>query len=169
VTADPLRDLLHSFTTSAWRWECQGEYAVDTAAVQRWREGRQGDAMERRPWLDYIRDITARGRRFERTRMLTEPLTEHLQWLLDITYTNVGAGEDIRWVTEGEARELGAPEYDFYLFDDRRLAVMEFGPDRLRSGIEVIDDPIIVAEHLAFRDRVWPRAVPHADYASRSP
>jgi hypothetical protein len=169
VTADPLQEMLHSFTRSAWRWECQGEYAVDAAAVQRWRDGWQGDAMERRPWLDYIRDITARGRRFERTRMLTEPLTEHLRWLLDVTYTNVGAGEDIRWITESEARELQAPTYDFYLFDDERVAIMRFGPDRFRTGVEMIEDPIIVAEHCAFRDRVWQRATRHADYASRSP
>ncbi len=60
MTSDPLQDLLRSFTASAWRWECQGEYAVDAAALQRWREGRQGDAMERRPGLDYVREVPAR-------------------------------------------------------------------------------------------------------------
>lgn len=167
---DQLRELLHSFTASSWRWECQGEYAVDAAAMQRWREGRQRDEMERRPWLDYIRTLVAEGKRFERVRLLTEPLTEYLRWLLAVTYTNADAGEDIRWIGESDARELDAPGYDFYLFDDSRVAIMKFGPDKVRTGVEVIDDPAVVQEHRAFRDRVWPRAVSHADYyASRSP
>lgn len=41
------------------------------------------------------------------------------------------------------------------------------------SGAEVIDDRDVVRDHQAWRDRVWPVAIPHHEYlsshAERSP
>ena len=121
------------------------------------------------PWLRSIRELTAAGKTFGRVRMLTEPLTEYLRWLIEQTAANVEAGEDIRWVSRAVAAELEMPGYDFYLFDDRRVAIMRFGPDKLLSALDIDDAPDVVAQHQAYRDAVWPRAVPHADYyATRS-
>ncbi|MDQ0377971.1 DUF6879 family protein [Amycolatopsis thermophila] len=168
--ADQLNDLFRSFRISSWRWECQGDYAVDEAALRRWRNGQPDDPARKAPWLAYIRDITSRGVRFERVRMLTEPLTEYLRWLLEQTQSNIDAGEDIRWITESQAHELRAPDYDFYLFDDERVAIMRFGTDKLLADLEVSTDPAVVDEHRRYRDLVWPAAVRHADYyATRSP
>ncbi|PKV95937.1 hypothetical protein ATK30_6870 [Amycolatopsis echigonensis] len=156
--------LFGSFARSSWRWECQGDYAIDAAALQRWRDGRPADMTRKAPWLQYIREITAAGKTFDRVRMLTEPPTEYLRWLVEQTDSNIDAGEDIRWITQSAAAELGMPSYDFYLFDDSRVAIMRFGPDKLLSDLEIRDEPDVVARHRAYRDAVWPRAMPHSDY-----
>lgn len=159
---DKLNDLFRTFHRSSWRWECQGEYAVDDAKLQRWRDGLPPDLEAKRPWLDFIRGVVAEGKAWQRARMLTEPLTEYLQWMLENTQTNVDAGEDIRWVQQSTARQLAMPGYDFYLFDDRLVAIMRFDDNKLLTHVETSDDEGVVAEHRAYRDRVWPHARPHS-------
>jgi hypothetical protein len=161
---DLLDEQFQRFTTSSWRWECQGDYSIDAAALQRWRDGLPPDMSRKEPWLRSIREIVADGKTFDRVRMLTEPITEYLRWLIEQTQSNVDAGEDIRWVQQSVAAELGMPDYDFYLFDDARVAIMRFGEDKLLAELEVVDDPDIVARHRVFRDAIWQRAVPHIEY-----
>lgn len=166
---EPFGRLFSEFQRSAWRWECQGVYhePAEVQPWQQWRDGNRDDAWLR-PWADTIRGWHGEGKTFERVRMLTEPLTEYLRWMLDFTYVNVEAGEDIRWIEQHRARELGAPDYDFYLFDDARVAIMHFDEHGV-SGADLIDDPDVVRQHQRWRDLVWPLAIRHNDYLAQSP
>lgn len=162
-------ELLRSFERSAWRWECQGTYREpdEREPLQAWRDGHP-DYSFMQPWLSQIREQRAAGKTFERVRMLTEPLTEYLRWLIGFTDLNVEAGEDIRWIAEGYARPLGAPEHDFYLFDDRVVGILHFDDNGV-AGVEVTDEPGTVAEHRRWRNRIWPVAVPHAQQFAPTP
>jgi hypothetical protein len=152
---------------SSWRWECQGDYKVDHPKVQRWREGKTEDPEDTRGWwIEFQRGLKEAGIPFERVRMLTEPLTEYLRWMLDITDWNIDAGEDIRWLPESKARELDMPRYDFYLFDDNRVVLMHFDDEKLLSGAEIVDDADVVAQHQEYRQRVWSLATPHREYVN---
>ncbi|WP_329064851.1 DUF6879 family protein [Amycolatopsis sp. NBC_01480] len=164
-------DLLRSYEQTAWRWECQGTYREpdEQRPLQAWRDGHPDYAFLQ-PWLDQIRTQRAAGKRFERVRLLTDPPTEYLRWMLQLTHLNIDAGEDIRWISEGHARKLGAPPADFYLLDDRIVATLHFDENGV-AGVEVTDDPATVAQHRRWRDIVWPVAVPHDKLAptTRSP
>ncbi|WP_209648103.1 DUF6879 family protein [Kibdelosporangium banguiense] len=162
---DGLTALFNTVTRRSWRWECQGYYEVDRAALERWLRGEPEVEDEAdRAWVTYIRTLTQAGIPFERVRMQPEPPTDYIRWMLDTTTRNIEAGEDIRWITESRARELGMPTYDFYLFDDSRLAILHFDADALLTGVEVIDDGDVVDQHRQLRDRVWPHAVLHSEY-----
>lgn len=154
-------DLFRSFERSAWRWECQGTYREpdEQAPLQAWRDGHPDYAFMQ-PWLDQIRELRAAGKTFERVRMMTDPPTDYLRWMFQVTPLNIEAGEDIRWIGEGHARKLGAPREDFYLFDDRTVAVLHFDDNGV-AGAELSDDPATVAPYRRWRDLVWPVAVPH--------
>ncbi len=159
-----LTNLFDQFTRSAWRWECQTDYAVDHPALDRWKRGLPRETAGKQRWLDYIRKITGAGRRFDRVRVYTEPLNDYLSWMIEFTHENVEAGEDIRWLPQRVARDLDMPTYDFYLFDDVRLAIMRFDPNtKLLAHLDTTDDPDAVEQHRIYRDLVWPRAVRHAD------
>jgi hypothetical protein len=160
-----LGELFNDFKTSAWRWECQGDYAIDHPALDRWRNGLPRETIGKQRWLNYIRTITGAGRTFERARMLTEPLTEYLKWMIEFAHENVEAGEDIRWLPEHLARELKMPTDDFYIFDDRLLVIMRFGPDKLLTELDETDDHMTIQQYGAYRDLVWSHAVRHADLA----
>jgi hypothetical protein len=157
--------LFDSVVRSSWRWECQGHYEVDRAALERWLRGEpqvHDDADH--AWAAYIRRLTRAGIPFERVRMEPEPSTDYIRWMQATTAWNVDAGEDIRWIIETRARELEMPKYDFYIFDDDRVAILQFDADTFLTGVEVIDDEDVVHQHRQVRDRVWPHAVPHAEY-----
>ena len=165
--------LFRAFEHNSWRWECQGTYREpgEREPFRLWREGRPDNAFLD-GWLTRVRSFRAEGKTLQRVRMVTEPPTEYLRWMFTVTPLNVAAGEDIRWISEQAAHFLGGmPKHDFYLFDDQRVAIMQFDDNGV-VGAEVTDDPGTVAEHRDWRDRVWSAATPHAEseYATaRSP
>lgn len=159
--------LFDTIVHSSWRWECQGHYEVDADTLDRWRAGLPYEETEAgRQWYAYIRGLRDRGIPFQRVRMLTEPLTEYLRWMLTTTHRNVQAGEDIRWISQSKARDLGMPDYDFYLLDDNRVVIMHFDERKLLTGEELVDDQAAVDHHRGLRDLVWEHAVRHEDYVA---
>jgi hypothetical protein len=157
--------LFDTITENSWRWECQGRYEVDMWKVRRWEAGQAYQETDgSRSWTAYIQGLTDRGIPFERVRMLTEPLTDYLQWMLTTTQRNIDAGEEIRWVTQSRAHELGMPDYDFYLFDNNRVALLRFDKAKVLSGVELVDDPDVIDRHQRWRDLVWQHSVRHQDY-----
>lgn len=165
LSVNEFDQLFATFTRSAWRWESQAVYhePSEVEPWQRWRDGLADDLEWLRPWLDDIRAATRAGKRFERVRMFTKPLTEYLRWQLDVTPANSAAGEDIRWLAEDRARQLDLPEYDFWLFDDQTVARMHFS-DTGMTGAEIFTDSATVARHRAWRDVAWQHAIPFDEY-----
>jgi hypothetical protein len=157
--------LFADFRRTAWRWEAQTIYREPYEAEpwQRWRDGLPDDLAWLEDWLIDIRAATAEGRSFQRVRVFTEPPTEYLRWQRTVTPANIDAGEDIRVLTQADARALKLPDYDFWLFDDEVVARMYFG-DAGWIGAEMISEPGTVAKHLAWRDVAWRYAVPYAEY-----
>lgn len=164
--ADQLGDLFATIERSSWRWECQGHYAVDEPEVRRWLTGQPAPrgTAEDLAWRAYIQGLRERSIPFERVRMLTEPLTDYLRWMLATTQWNIDSGEDIRWLDQAVARDLGMPEYDFYVFDDNRVAILRFDEAKELLGVDLTDDIEAVDQHRAWRAAAWPHAVRHADY-----
>ncbi|GAA2418678.1 hypothetical protein GCM10010191_31890 [Actinomadura vinacea] len=115
-------------------------------------------------WLNMIRDATAEGRRFMRVRVVTMPLTDYSRFgVFCSKYTNT-AGEDIRYLRRDEA--TGLPDYDYWLFDSRKLVRMHFDKDENFLGGEIIDDPAVVVDHNHWRDAAWHRAAQRDDFAT---
>ena len=163
IESDQLAALLDDARTRLWRWECRGDYsAVDADLLRRWRAGLGRDPAEDRSWTEYVQGLRRRGVRFERVRRLTEPLTEYLRMQLDFTYMNINAGEDVRWVAPPVATAADMPDYDFYLIDDNRVAALDFNDASRFAGARTNETAEVVARHAAWRDLIWPRAVPHA-------
>jgi hypothetical protein len=165
IAASDFGSLFEGIEASSWRWESQGYYAVDEPALQAWLagHGQRGDADDL-AWRAQVQGMRARGIPFERVRMLTDPVTEYVHYQLDTTAWNIDSGEDIRWVTQAAARELQLPEYDFYLFDSNRVAILRFDEGKTMLGVDLADDPATVAQHRAWRDEVWPLAIPHGEF-----
>lgn len=164
---DEFAALLRSVRRSSWRWECQGEYAVDLPEVERWRAGLPAvETEDDREWLAHLARLRADGIPFQRVRMFTEPLNDYLSWMRQAIGPNVAAGEDVRWLPESAARARGLPSYDFYLLDDERVAILRFTDSKELTGVVVDDDPAVLAEHRAWRDTAWQMAIPHAEYVT---
>jgi len=115
-------------------------------------------------WLTMIREATAAGRRFSRVRVVSTPLTDYSRFGLFCAEHTNAAGEDIRYLDRDHAGDL--PDYDYWLFDSRRLVKMRFDDDETFLGAEVIEDPVAIVEHNYWRDAAWHRAVRRDDFAA---
>lgn len=161
--------LFSEFKHTAWRLETRRGYASDRSSPKwaRWKAGEDIAAEPFDAWRENVRRQTEAGKRFERVRLVDTPLTEGQEFLLASGLGNVAAGEDIRNLSREQARTLGLPDYDFWLFDSRTLVRFVFDEDDTTLGVIVSEDPAEVAAACQARDAAWHHAIPTAEFARR--
>ncbi|MFE9679449.1 DUF6879 family protein [Streptomyces sp. NPDC006259] len=161
--------LFREFRHTAWRLETRRGYASDRTSPlwQRYLEGQDVTDEPPNPWRQNVKDQSEHGKRFDRVRLVDEPLTEGQQFLLARASTNVAAGEDIRYLTRDQADQLRLPDFDFWLFDSRTLARLSFDEDDTTLGVYVTQDPAEVLAACQARDAAWHHASPAAEFAER--
>jgi hypothetical protein len=107
-------------------------------------------------WLSgFAASAIAAGRTVGRVRVHQDPPTDYQRWERWLGQWNAAAGESIRYLTRGQAHEIGllpdAGDEDWWLYDDTRLLVMRFAGSR-RVQNEVITDRAIVRRACKWRD-----------------
>jgi hypothetical protein len=161
--------LFREFRHTAWRLETRRGYASDRNSPK-WSRFLAGEDIASDPdnaWRENVRAQTALGKRFERVRLVDEPLTQGQEFLLASAPSNIAAGEDIRHLTRVQARELRLPDYDFWLFDSKFLARFAFDDEDTTLGVYVTEDPAEVLAACQARDAAWHHAVPAAEFVGR--
>ncbi|MFC8495046.1 DUF6879 family protein [Streptomyces sp. NPDC057235] len=163
--------LFRDFRHTAWRLETRRGYATDRNSLKwtRWKAGADIAAEPLDAWRENVARAVAEGRRFERVRIVDEPLTEGQRFLLASGLGNVAAGEDIRNLPRTEAERLNLPDFDFWLFDSRTLARFVFDEDDTTLGVILSEDPAEIAAACQARDAAWHHAIPTREYVQRVP
>lgn len=152
-----------SLKHSAWRLETRRRYAWDEQQ-DTYREFLDRGCVDwdlTDPWCQERREQAALGKTFQRVRILDEPLTEGQRYLLDNARRNTAAGEEIRVLGRRQADELGLPREDFWLFDARVVALLEFDASDEMTGVELITNPVEVLRYAQAREAAWHHAVPY--------
>ncbi|MEU9402227.1 DUF6879 family protein [Streptomyces sp. SID4985] len=163
-------DLLASAQRSAVHLEMRDSYAVDyeRGPFAEWREGFRHDPADRaswwRPWLDLVRETVARGVVIRRARIVSEPVSEYTRFLYDNTFTNVAAGEQVRWFPRRRTGVIALPANDFWVIDGQVVRWNHFTGSGASAGGEVTDDPTAAKLCSEAFDTVWARAIPHDQY-----
>lgn len=134
---------------------------------QRFQAGELDNFEWSEGWMDMIRQATADGRQFARVRVVSLPLTDYSRFGLRGSQFTGAAGEDIRYVTRDVAHENGLPEYDYWLFDSRKLVRMHFGEDDTFLHAEVIEDAAEIVKHNYWRDAARHCAVRRDDFVAK--
>ncbi|RMB81367.1 DUF6879 family protein [Streptomyces shenzhenensis] len=161
--------LFKEFRHTAWRLETRRGYASDRRSPKwaRWQAGEDIVAEPANAWRANVAEQTAAGKRFERVRIVDDPVTDGQRFLLASAPGNVAAGEDIRNLTRAEAEQLRLPDFDFWLFDSRVVARFAFDEYDTTLGVYVSEDPAEVLAACQARDAAWHHAVPTAEFAER--
>jgi hypothetical protein len=160
--------LFDGFEHTAYRLETLQEYRVDGEA-EPLRQFLAGETPPHTPgkerWLGRIRSAVAAGRVMQRVHIVTEPLSDYLRYELGWSYApNVVAGEDIRIIPVAAGEwPPDLPRHDYWLFDSRTLARMQYDQGRLMAA-ELVTDPADIARACAWRDVALDTAVPYTDY-----
>jgi hypothetical protein len=145
--------------------ETRDAYTPSDPEFLDWQAGRPRPAPESTPWYGLVREHTARGVRFRRARVVSEPVTGYIRFEHETTAgLNIAAGEDVRWLPRRRASDLLLPGNDFWLFDDALVRFHYFSGDGEIVEDELCSDPAVIARVRGAFEAVWERAVPHADY-----
>jgi hypothetical protein len=168
IGLDAFEDLFRTFEHTAWRLETRRRYASDED-TDTYREFLATGAARwdpEDPYCELIRTQTARGKRVERVRVVDTPPTPGQLYLLDNARRNSGLGEDIRNLWRSDAEKLALPEEDYWLFDSRIVALLNFDDDDRLVNVELITEPGEVVRRSLARDAAWHHAVPHESFAA---
>lgn len=171
VPFSEIAPLFRDFKHTAFRLETRRGYASDRNSPKwgRWKDGMDISAEPDNAWRENVRGQTALGKRFERVRLVDQPLTEGQQFLLASGHGNVSAGEDIRNLYRADAAAIGLPDHDFWLFDSRLVARFVFDAEDATLGVVLSEDPAEVAAACQARDAAWHHATRTADFARAVP
>lgn len=120
LTSAEFDALFDSFTNSVVRLEQLPAYSVGGAEAERiaaWRRGepRPERSVRTSPWLARIATSTAvDGKRWQRVRVVDEPLTDYQRYQLESYRESQAAGEEISIALRADAPDRWV---DFWLFD----------------------------------------------------
>ena len=166
-------ELLGCANRTAVHLEMRDSYAVDyeKGPFAQWRAGHRHDPADRdswwRPWLDLIQETVNRGVTVRRARIVSEPVSEYTRFLHDGTFTNIAAGEQIRWLPRRRASDIALPGNDFWLIDNELIRWNHFTGDGASAGGEMSEDPAAAKLCGEAFETVWERAIPHDQYKIR--
>ncbi|MCX4725830.1 DUF6879 family protein [Streptomyces sp. NBC_01306] len=171
ITIAQRDELFNSFERSAFHLELRDDYGspIEDTPYARWQRGEPDDYAWLGPWMTLMKRVTGEGRTVRRVRVVTEPHSQYVGWENSLTHLNLAAGEDIRWLPRHQIPDgLTFPitGNDWWLFDDRLLAVGHFDEEGRVLGSELIEDPGTVSECIRVRDLLWASAIHHAEYCS---
>jgi hypothetical protein len=162
---EPFAALFDTYERTAVRLEIRDRYAgspVETEAARKFHAGEPDDRAWHRPWLDAVRRRKAEGKSMQRVRVVTLPLSEYAAFSFHNVLNNIAAGEDIQYLDRTGA--AGLPGYDYWVFDDVRLYILQFDAADILLGAELVEDPDIVRAHRKHFDDAWSRSVPRAEF-----
>ncbi|MGW5093488.1 DUF6879 family protein [Streptomyces nodosus] len=170
IGLDEFDGLFTQFKHSAWRLESRRRYASDeqTETYQQFTRGEpvnwEGVDAE---WCVERRQQIALGKRFERVRIVDTPPTPGQLYLLDNARRNSSVGETIYSLRRANADHLALPAEDFWLFDSRLVALLNFDDADQLLDVELITEPAAVLRYAQARDAAMHHAIPYEEFAAR--
>ncbi|MFG2566628.1 DUF6879 family protein [Streptomyces sp. NPDC048567] len=161
--------LIERISHDAFHLELRDDYAVpvEDGPYERWLRGEPDNLKWFAPWAELVGRVTRAGRMVRRVRVVTEPHSPYIQWERATAAANERAGEAIRWLPRHELPDglrFPVDGNDWWLFDDKVLAVGHFNAAGRVLGSEIIDTPAVVAECIRVRDLLWSIATPTIEY-----
>ncbi|MFD5749751.1 DUF6879 family protein [Streptomyces sp. NPDC127033] len=172
-SATPFDALIATCVRSAVHLEMRDSYAVESEKVPfaDWKNGFRHDPADRaswwRPWHDLIQETVSRGVVVRRARIVSEPVSTYIRFEHSGTFTNIAAGEQVRWLPRRRASDIALPGNDFWLFDERLIRWNHFTGEGGSGGPEDSDDPVAAKLCAEAFEAVWERAIPHEAYEIR--
>jgi uncharacterized protein DUF6879 len=164
-----LVDLIRAAKYSVVHLEQRDEYTAEPAFLEWKSAGKTAppEAMREQmsDWMHFVAGITGNGVAMRRARIVSEPLSDYIEWEHALTKYNIEAGEEVRWLSRRNGYDLLTPTADFYVIDSRLVAFnFNAGDGSSLREYEFVSDPLRVGPVVAAFEQVWNRAVPHGEY-----
>jgi len=128
------------------------------------RRDHAAEAAERSAWLDLIRRITSAGVRVRRARIVSEPVSNYIQFEWHGAGPSIEAGEELRWLPRRLASAIALPGNDMWLLDEHTAMFNHFSGDGVPLGQEISENLAAAELCRTSFESVWARAIPHDEY-----
>jgi hypothetical protein len=158
------QELLDATVRSVVHLEARDTYDPNDPAFVKWQQ--DGDTSYKWDnWIAMVGAAVERGVRFRRLRIVSEPVSDYIRWEHAISYGNVKAGEELRWLPRHLAFDLPHPVADFFMWDNRLIAYNFTSGDGVDTDhLEYVSDPRRIIPVVGMFEMLWERGIPHADY-----
>ncbi|MET8183729.1 DUF6879 family protein [Streptomyces sp. NPDC005336] len=170
IGLDEFDRLFTQFEHTAWRLETRRRYASDELTDMYAQFSRGGPVNWEgvdAEWCAERREQTALGKRFERVRIVDDPPTAGQLYLLVNARRNSAVGEKILNLWRADADRAGLPTEDFWIFDSRLVALLNFDDADNLANVELITEPVAVLRYSMARDAAMHHAIPYEEFAAR--
>lgn len=169
ISGTKRNQLIEACGHASFHLELRDDYSVpdENGPFESWLRDEPVNYSFMESWARMVKRLTGEGKAVRRVRIVTEPHTPYIEWEHATTALNVEAGEEIRWLPRHLVpKDLVFPfdGKDWWLIDDRLLAVGYLDATGRVLGHEVIKDLQAVAAAAALRDLLWSVAAPHHEY-----
>ncbi|GGP75875.1 DUF6879 family protein [Streptomyces abikoensis] len=140
------REFFDAFERDAWRFEAQPTYTMpkEQENVARFLRGEAKPANHNVRWHERVKEYVDSGRTIGRVRVVRQPLTDYQRYQFAWGIPgNIKAGENIR-ILDVSQGDYGLPltGRDWWMFDETRIAHLNFRPDGTQINREVYEgDP----------------------------
>lgn len=157
-----------NFERSAFRLEVQPTYTMpaEQDSVRRFLAGEPVPEGHNSEWHATVRANIAAGKTMQRVRVVRRPLTNYQRYGFAWSVPgNVAAGEDIR-VLDLTGKPLPPlPTFDFWLYDEKTVARLDYHMDGTQIGRELVEDADLT-QYFEWRDYALKHSVPFLEYAN---
>ncbi|MBQ0827913.1 DUF6879 family protein [Streptomyces tagetis] len=170
IGLDEFDRLFTAFEHTAWRLETRRRYASEgtTPTYAQFTRGVPVNWDGADPeWCAERRRQSALAKRFGRVRVIDQPPTTGRLYLLENARRNSAVGETIYNLDRARAERLALPEEDFWIFDSRLVALLDFDDADDLVSVELIREPAAVLRYAVARDAATHYAIPYREYARR--
>jgi len=114
-----------------------------------------------------VREAALNGRLFSRVKVVSLPFTDYIRFGMWVAGYTRQAGDDIRYLTRGQAEAAELPEHDFWLFDSSKLVMMHFDDEDRFTRAEIIEDAPTVVQHNYWRDAARHHALTSDEFVTK--
>jgi hypothetical protein len=171
ITSSQFGELFTSFERSAFRLETLDQYLVEgeNREYERFLAGECLPEDRNQAWADLIKANVSSGKTMRRVHLVTIPLSPYLRFQLSWGYPfSDVAGEQISFLDRKRLPDSGLASLgDYWLFDDRQLVMMRYGPDGTYLGAELEDDPQQLATRIEARQQLLKTAIPLREFLAQ--
>ncbi|GGJ53080.1 hypothetical protein GCM10010121_074840 [Streptomyces brasiliensis] len=120
-------------------------------------------------WPMTERSVQSWARRIEDALIVDSPPTAGQRYLMVNAERNIELGEDIRNLWRADAEELQLGDVDFWIFDSRLVAQLNFDADDNLVDVELITEPAEVVRYSMLRDAAMHHAIHCERFAALLP
>jgi hypothetical protein len=162
---------LNNFQDSAFRLETLPAYRVEQEVEWFAEWQRSGTVPELTPdndsWCKLVNEAKSAGRRMQRVRLVTTPLTEYERFELATFRDSVAAGEEIRVCHRESWERIETADdnlSDFWLFDEQTTIMLRYDAEGRFQGTENGVSSTCTRQ----RDLALEHSIPLADFLART-